>query len=80
MARIVAFANVFDALTSDRPNKKAWAIEEAVLEIENCAGTHFDPDLIEPFKTALPQILKIMEQYSDKHGAKDDLAFIKSGG
>ena len=80
LARIVAIADVFDALTSDRPYKKAWAIEEAVREIENCAGTHFDPDLIEPFRTALPQILKIMEQYSDKHGAMDDLAFIKSGG
>jgi len=70
--RIVAIADVFDALTSDRPYKKAWSVEDAVCEIEKCAGTHFDPGLIEHFKAVLPEILKIMEQYAEKHGALNE--------
>jgi len=78
--RIVAIADVFDALTSDRPYKKAWSVEAAAREIEKCSGTHFDPGLIEPFNAMLPEIVRIMEQYADKHGAMNDLDFIKSAG
>ncbi|MBM4054235.1 MAG: two-component system response regulator [Planctomycetes bacterium] len=76
--RIVAIADVFDALTTARPYKKAWSVEETVREIQKCAGTNFDPGLIAPFNAALPEILKIMEQYSEEHGALNDLDFIKS--
>ena len=48
--RIVAIADVFDALTNERPYKSAWPIEKAVEEIKNHSGTHFDPELIEAFE------------------------------
>ncbi|RYF42894.1 MAG: HD domain-containing protein, partial [Cytophagaceae bacterium] len=48
--RIVAVADVFDALTHDRPYKKAWPVEVAVAEIENGAGTQFDPHIVQAFR------------------------------
>ena len=47
--RIVAVADVFDALTHDRPYKPAWAVPEAVAEVRRCAGTAFDPAVVEAF-------------------------------
>lgn len=44
-ARIFAVADAFDALTSDRPYRKALSIEQALEEIERCAGTYFDPQI-----------------------------------
>src|SRR5207247_52484 len=54
--RICAVADVFDALTSERPYKKAWAMEDAIEEIKRSAGKHFDPHLVEVFESALPEI------------------------
>jgi len=62
-ARIVALADVFDALTSRRPYKEAWPVEKALKLIEEESGKHFDPNVVAAFKSALP---KIMEVY-DKH-------------
>ena len=72
MARIAALADVFDALTTERPYKKAWTIEAAVSHIEAHAGSHFDPELIEPFRQALPEMLRIREQFADTFGAMED--------
>jgi putative two-component system response regulator len=47
--RIVAVADVYDALTHDRPYKKAWPIEEALAEIKNQSGRQFDPAVVEAF-------------------------------
>lgn len=47
--RIVAIADVFDALTNERPYKKAWPPEQAKAEILSKAGTHFDPRVVEAF-------------------------------
>jgi len=47
--RIVAVADVFDALTNERPYKKAWPVEEARAEIQSKAGTQFDPMVVEAF-------------------------------
>lgn len=47
--RIVAVADVFDALTNDRPYKKAWPVTEALAEIERQCGRHFDPDVVAAF-------------------------------
>ena len=47
--RIVAVADVFDALRHDRPYKKAWPIEDAIAEIERSSGSHFDPQVVEAF-------------------------------
>ncbi|MBF0125754.1 MAG: HD domain-containing protein [Magnetococcales bacterium] len=52
-ARIVAVADVFDALASDRPYKKAWPVEQAVAEIRRCGGTHFDPEVVDAFESEL---------------------------
>jgi len=65
-ARIVAIADVFDALTSTRPYKKAWSVEQALALLENEAGKHFDPELVVLFKACLPNILQIKEQYADE--------------
>lgn len=64
-ARLVAVADVFDALTSVRPYKKAWPVEKAMALLKEEAGRHFDPDLIPIFESILPQVLEIKENYSD---------------
>jgi putative two-component system response regulator len=53
--RIVAIADVFDALTQQRPYKKAWPVDQAISEIEQQRGRQFDPKLVEAF-------LRIIEQ------------------
>jgi putative two-component system response regulator len=58
-ARIVAIADVFDALCATRPYKAAWPIEQAYEEIVRCSGTHFDPKCVEAFMERWPQIEKI---------------------
>ena len=61
--RIAALADVFDALTSERPYKKAWTVEAAVSLIKENSGKHFDPELVNVFLLELPNILKIREQF-----------------
>jgi len=63
--RIVTLADVFDALTNDRPYKEAWPYEAAFSLIEDGAGSHFDPKLVEIFLSIKPKILKIKKEYSD---------------
>lgn len=60
--RIVAVADVFDALTSPRPYKKAWSIEEAVDFLKSQSGTHFDPEVVAHFLKVLPDILAVRER------------------
>jgi putative two-component system response regulator len=57
--RIVAIADVFDALTSKRPYKEAWSVEKTIQHMQEQAGTHFDPALIELFVSKLDDILAI---------------------
>lgn len=47
--RIVAVADVFDALTTARPYKPAWTLEQAAIKIRSGSGTHFDPQCVEAF-------------------------------
>ena len=47
--RIVAVADVFDALTHERPYKQAWPVDRAVAEVVASSGTHFDPSLVVAF-------------------------------
>ncbi len=63
--RIAALADVFDALTSARPYKKAWTLEAAVDLIKENRGIHFDPELVAVFLEQLPEILKIRDQFSE---------------
>jgi len=62
-ARIVAIADVFDALTMKRPYKEAWSIEKALDVIEQDAGTHFDPRLAKLFFEIMPEIIEIKEKW-----------------
>ncbi len=64
--RVVAVADVFDALTTERPYKKAWPIEEAIEFLKDQSGKHFDPRLVELFLEILPDILAVREQYSEE--------------
>lgn len=64
-ARIVALADVFDALTSRRPYKEAWSVEEALSLIRSESGRHFDPDLVATLEAELPAILEIRERWSE---------------
>ncbi|MCL6271054.1 response regulator [Sansalvadorimonas sp. 2012CJ34-2] len=64
-ARVVAIADVFDALTSERSYKKAWPVEDTVSWMDEQCGAHFDPKLIEVFHQVLPEILKVREQYAE---------------
>ena len=47
--RLLAVVDVFDALTNERPYKKAWALDEAIEEIQRGSGTHFDPEVVTAF-------------------------------
>lgn len=49
--RILAITDTFDAMTNDRPYRRALPVEEAAKEIEKCAGTQFDPELVKIFTT-----------------------------
>lgn len=60
-ARIVAIADVFDALCSERPYKRAWSPQEAFVEIMAGKGTHFDPACVEAFRAKWPEIKAIMQ-------------------
>ena len=60
-ARIVALSDVFDALTSERPYKKAWSVEDALAEIHRQRDRHFDSKLVDIFLDVLPEILAIRE-------------------
>ena len=64
--RIVAVADVFDALTSERPYKKAWTLEAAVDFLKTNAGSHFDPVCVEAFLAVWPQVLEIRQRYQDE--------------
>ncbi len=64
--RIVAIADVFDALTSDRPYKTAWSVEHAVAEIQHMSGKHFDPALVSDFSKIIPDVLEIKNKYADE--------------
>ncbi|WP_117235094.1 HD-GYP domain-containing protein [Vibrio maerlii] len=63
--RIAAIADVFDALTSERPYKAAWTVERAVGLLEEEKGKHFDPELVDLFIKNLPKILEIKSQFKD---------------
>ncbi|WP_346776913.1 HD domain-containing phosphohydrolase [Thalassotalea sp. G2M2-11] len=60
--RIVALADVFDALTHKRQYKTAWTVDDAVNYIRENSGTHFDPSLVKILVDNLPQFLAIMKQ------------------
>lgn len=64
-ARIMAIADVFDDITSDRVYRKAYSLEEAIEIMKSDSGTIFDPKCVEAFLDAMPEIQVIMMKYED---------------
>jgi putative two-component system response regulator len=72
--RICAIADVFDALTSVRPYKKAWTEAEALAFLVKQKGTHFDPVLVDLFLAQLPAIREIRERWAEQEEAPAQIA------
>ncbi|WP_337877957.1 HD domain-containing phosphohydrolase [Caldimonas sp.] len=64
-ARIVAVADVFDALTSVRPYKPAWPIEQALAWIDGQSGQHFWPPAVQALHACLEEIVQVRQQWRD---------------
>jgi len=65
-ARIVAVADVFDALLNKRPYKEAWPVEDAVAEIEANRGKHFDPAVVDAMLQCLPDLIAINNNWLEE--------------
>jgi putative two-component system response regulator len=74
VGRICAIADVFDALTSIRPYKKAWTEEEAVAFLIKQKGMHFDPALVELFIAQLPAIRAIRQRWAEQEVVVEERA------
>ena len=70
--RIVAIADVFDALISVRPYKPAYSVDDSLKIMDAQEGSHFDPALMAAFRKTLPEILDVMREYSDEKGSLTD--------
>jgi len=64
--RIVAVADVFDALTSERPYKKAWSVEQAIQLLRDGKGKHFDPRCVDAFFQDWHVVLEIKSRFADE--------------
>ena len=64
-ARIVAVADVYDALTSVRPYKNAWLTQDALKNLTENKGTHFDPECVDAFISQFGKISLIQHQLQD---------------
>ncbi len=71
-ARIVAIADVFDALTMNRPYKKAWLVDKAIKLISEKAGSHFDPEVVEKFVQIQDKILEVKSKWDDYEKNDED--------
>ena len=77
--RICAIADVFDALTSNRPYKQKWPIKKAFEYIADNAGVQFDPELVESFFAARGEILRINAIYQDEIIESDNILHADHG-
>lgn len=64
--RIVAVADVFDALTSERPYKRAWSLDDACRFLEEGRGKHFDPMCVEAFLAGWEDVLEVRQRFRDE--------------
>lgn len=67
VGRIVSVADVFDALTSKRPYKKIFSVEESLRMIAEGRGKHFDPKVVDAFFDIHDEIVQIKSRYQDEH-------------
>ena len=73
VGRIVAVADVLDALLSERPYKPAYSLQQSMEYIDAQAGKHFDPALVAALNSVLPEVVKVRETFADERGALTDL-------
>lgn len=71
-ARIVAVADVFDALCMKRPYKEAWPVDKALETLRDGAGSHLDPRMVEAFHGILPEILEMKARWDAREEAGDE--------
>lgn len=71
--RIVMIADVFDALTSERPYKKAFSNDKAIQIMKEGRGSFFDPNLLDIFINNLDNFLHIKEKYNDVYDFGEEL-------
>jgi putative two-component system response regulator len=62
-ARVVAVADVFDALTMKRPYKEAWPMDRVLETMRESSASHFEPNMLAAFESVLPQILEMKSQW-----------------
>ncbi|MGA3083404.1 MAG: HD domain-containing phosphohydrolase [Thermodesulfobacteriota bacterium] len=72
--RISAIVDVFDALTTDRPYKKAFPIDQSMEILKKGKGTHFDPEVSDAFFSIHEEILSIRREYEDPVSEKNRVA------
>jgi putative two-component system response regulator len=70
VGRVIAVADVFDALTSERPYKRAWPMERAFDLIRSESGSHFDPELAQAFLGSEAEVSEVMALYPDYSSAE----------
>lgn len=66
VGRIVAIVDVFDALTSSRPYKDPWPLEQVVDFFKEQTGKHFDPSLCSKFLELIPQVVALRDEFPDE--------------
>lgn len=76
--RIVAVADVFDALTSARPYRKAYSIEEARQQLKNDSGKHFDPACVEALLYDFGEVIAIKNAFIDESNEEQNIAQYKT--
>jgi HD-GYP domain-containing protein (c-di-GMP phosphodiesterase class II) len=74
MGRIVALADVYDALSSNRVYKSAWTEEDTLREIRSLGGSQFDPDIVDVFFEVLPSIKTISAKFGEASGTVNEQA------
>ena len=62
----MAVVDVFDALTTARPYKDAWPVDETIDYLLAERGRHFEPRLVDHFVDVLPEILMIKEKHAEQ--------------
>lgn len=71
--RIVAVADVFDALSSRRPYKPPFPVERCLEILEEGRGKHFDPQVLDAFRAVQSDVLRVQSEYTDEVESDDDI-------
>ena len=72
-SRVIAVADAYDSMVSNRAYRQGLSSEEALRNIEERAGTQFDPALVKLFKEVLPDALKEVREYEEKMKIKENV-------